>query len=61
MAIFEMGWIDRPFGHMRNGMFMNGMTIQWREEKGGRVGKVCRRTLRASKFQELGVGCRGQQ
>ena len=59
MAISEMGWIDRPFGHMRNGMFMNGMTIQWKEEKGGRFGKVYRRILRASKIQELGVGSQG--
>ena len=24
-VILERGWIDHPFGHMRNGMFMNGL------------------------------------
>ena len=34
IAISEMSWIERAFGHMRHGMFINGIMIQ-REEKCG--------------------------
>ena len=34
IAVLDGGWIDRPLGYMKNGMFMNEMVMHWKEERG---------------------------